>query len=122
MKYVICICDECAHSWLASGEIPARCAKCKSSQWDGQEKRERGRPRKNNDALAPKNVEAPEEFQVNLQPAKKRVDGQSLAKRLPNTMMGMSAKEGYCPHRKQKGEVCYKCDPKLGFPAIKTGA
>ena len=25
---------------------------------------------------------------------------------------------GDCPHRKRKGELCYKCDPKFGYPAI----
>ena len=25
---------------------------------------------------------------------------------------------GKCPHRKQKGELCYKCDPKWGFPCL----
>lgn len=25
---------------------------------------------------------------------------------------------GYCPHRKQRGEVCYKCDPKMGYPSV----
>lgn len=23
-----------------------------------------------------------------------------------------------CPHRKQKGELCYKCDQKWGFPCL----
>jgi hypothetical protein len=46
MRYIVCICDECSHAWMSENEMPARCAKCKSSQWDGQEKRDRGRPRK----------------------------------------------------------------------------
>ena len=25
---------------------------------------------------------------------------------------------GKCPHRKMTGEVCYKCDPKFGYPEI----
>jgi hypothetical protein len=23
-----------------------------------------------------------------------------------------------CPHHKQKGELCYRCDPRWGFPVI----
>lgn len=26
--------------------------------------------------------------------------------------------EAACPHRKRAGEVCYKCDPKFGYPVI----
>ena len=41
----VCLCEMCGHSWLSKEEtLPARCAKCKSSTWDGQEKRDRGRP------------------------------------------------------------------------------
>lgn len=25
---------------------------------------------------------------------------------------------GMCPHHKKLGEVCYKCDPKFGYPVI----
>ena len=25
-----------------------------------------------------------------------------------------------CPHHKRKGELCYKCDPKFGYPAIEV--
>ena len=24
-----------------------------------------------------------------------------------------------CPHRKRKGELCYKCDPKMGYPTLR---
>ena len=33
----VCCCGECKHSWLAEGEKPKRCAKCKSSYWDSGE-------------------------------------------------------------------------------------
>ena len=25
---------------------------------------------------------------------------------------------GTCPHKKQRGELCYKCDPKFGLPSV----
>lgn len=28
------VCDACGHVWLPSGELPRRCAKCKSTQWN----------------------------------------------------------------------------------------
>jgi hypothetical protein len=60
MKYIVCQCELCSHAWLATGDIPARCAKCKSSQWDGQEKRERGRPKQ----LPAPAVEEPKAIEV----------------------------------------------------------
>ena len=29
-----CKCDRCGHAWIAEGEKPKRCAKCKSPAWD----------------------------------------------------------------------------------------
>jgi hypothetical protein len=27
--------------------------------------------------------------------------------------------EGACPHRKRAGELCYKCDEKMGYPVVR---
>ncbi len=34
IKKVICKCDSCEHEWKQEGEIPLRCAKCKSPYWN----------------------------------------------------------------------------------------
>lgn len=31
---------------------------------------------------------------------------------------GSAVATGSCPHHKRRGELCYKCDPKFGLPAI----
>ena len=114
INVAVCLCELCGHRWLSSSEeLPARCAKCKSSQWDGQETREPGRPKK----IVMQTVETsigPREI-ISEKPA--RIDRQSLADALPNTTLGV--KEGMCPHHKMKGEVCYKCDHKFGMPALR---
>src|SRR5580765_1334002 len=33
-KRDVCVCEQCQHAWLATGELPKRCARCKSSKWN----------------------------------------------------------------------------------------
>lgn len=49
----------------------------------------------------------------------KRQKLSKLASSLPNTSVGApELKPGQCPHHKLRGELCYKCDPKFGNPAV----
>lgn len=96
----VCTCGKCGREF-----IPLRCPQCKSPGWNKDaSERKPGRPRKEK-----------------VVPMAAKVDRQSLADKLPNTSVGFPVKEGYCPHRKQKGEVCYKCDHKFGMPQINSG-
>lgn len=44
--------------------------------------------------------------------------------RRPKALAGMAdvprilERPGACPHHKRAGELCYKCDPKMGFPLL----
>lgn len=40
----VCVCDACGHRWLSGGELPERCAKCKSRKWNERGYVETARP------------------------------------------------------------------------------
>ena len=40
----------------------------------------------------------------------------------PETLVSVASGHGKCEHRKAKGELCYKCDPKFGLPAIEEAS
>ena len=103
-QVIMCTCSVCGESWL-----PKRCSACKSPLWNGGEDK-RGRKK------APL-IKEPKQEKL---PAK--INRQSLANSVPNTTIGMPGSDGKCPHKKMKGELCYKCDAKFGMPKIKTGA
>jgi len=120
VKHIICICDGCGHTWLANGDVPARCAKCKSSTWDGQEKRDRGRP-----ARMPAPIETledtgpeissddvPEEYLPNEGQSVAKVEEWSFADREAHRKMGHAL-----------GCNCYDCEGirRMMRPSPETG-
>src|SRR5271169_2207288 len=39
MDQPVCHCDVCGHEWLKDGDVPKRCAKCKSCRWNFSERK-----------------------------------------------------------------------------------
>jgi hypothetical protein len=128
MKHVVCICDECAHTWLASGEVPARCAKCKSSTWDGQPKRDRGRPKKELTSAPVANETIPrepteEEITAAIED-QAPIESQTVAEEIPESERTIARKMGHA-----LGCDCHSCErmreffrPKDQASEAKTGA
>lgn len=98
-----CTCERCGHVWR-SEELSARCPKCKSPAWEKNGEQAPGRPRK-------------EKFA----PVKLVEDGDELVAPIVRQSTASEQVEGKCPHKKMRGELCYKCDKKFGMPKLKTG-
>jgi hypothetical protein len=90
----ICLCEECHHVWLANscpdGTAPKRCAKCKSSLWDGRagEEIEQERP-----------VEAREEV------AEEQIERELPAEDVPDSERTIARKMGHAI-----GCNCHSCE------------
>lgn len=106
-EVIMCTCSVCGQSWL-----PKRCGSCKSPLWNGEQdkrvKRTKRAPKVREETPPePEIVEAPEEYVADPAP----IARQTIREEHP----------GKCPHKKMRGELCYKCDKRFGLPTIKTG-
>lgn len=105
VKVIQCTCERCGKEFY-----PRTCPACKSPNWNKAATMQ-GRPKK-----------------VAAQPAREFVPSEiieteeTVAEAAPIARQTIREEHpGICPHHKQRGELCYKCDKKFGLPKIKTG-
>lgn len=100
-------CLRCGYEWGTRRGTPIRCAKCRSPYWERERRNDGSRNAKDGGTA-----------QAGRVPTDARVDDSVAGEREKGTEAGKEVRMASktCAHHKQRGSLCYKCDPKFGNP------